>query len=90
MMHQLLIDHQYCRGLQLCHQCEAVRPGLVKHCEQHGRLLISWPATAANAATKKGELPAVVEVQVTHNAATDPDDWTWYVGDVVLKKGNIE
>jgi ferredoxin len=50
-MHQLTIDTKYCRGLHLCHTCEAIRPGLVKHCEQHGRLLVSWQATGSNAAT---------------------------------------
>ena len=44
MMHQLTIN-AHCRGLDLCHACEAVMPGLVKHCEQHGRLLISWSST---------------------------------------------
>ncbi|QQG66374.1 hypothetical protein HP555_11090 [Desulfobulbus oligotrophicus] len=47
MMHQLTVDSRHCRGLHLCHQCEAITPGLVHYCEMHGRVLISWPNTAA-------------------------------------------
>ena len=46
-MHQLTIDQRACRGLTLCHACEAIKPGLVEHCAINGRLLISHPNTAA-------------------------------------------
>jgi len=68
MMHQLLIDHQYCRGLHLCHQCEAIRPGLVKHCETKGRLLISGPATAANGSTISALIACCPDRAITINA----------------------
>ena len=51
MTHQLTIDQKFCRGLGLCHACEAIKPGLVHHCERYGRLLISDPSTAAHGAT---------------------------------------
>lgn len=41
MMHQITVDADRCRGLHLCHACEAAMPGLVQHCEQHGRLMVS-------------------------------------------------
>lgn len=50
-MHQLTIDRSRCRGLHLCHQCEAIKPGLVKYCEQYGRLLISHPSTGRHSST---------------------------------------
>jgi ferredoxin len=43
--HQLTIDRRYCRGDDLCHTCTAIFPGLYEHCQEHGRLLISHPAT---------------------------------------------
>jgi hypothetical protein len=43
--HQLTIDQRYCRGDELCHACTAILPGLYDHCLEHGRLLISHPAT---------------------------------------------
>ena len=46
-MHQLTIDPKYCRGLALCHVCEAIKPGLVMHCHHYGRLLISHEHTAS-------------------------------------------
>lgn len=51
MTHQLTIDQKHCRGLDLCHACEAIKPGLALHVERHGRLLISGPATAENGST---------------------------------------
>ena len=51
MTHQLTIDQKYCRGLSLCHACEAIRPGLALHVERHGRLLISGPETMAQSTT---------------------------------------
>jgi hypothetical protein len=45
MTHQLTIDQRYCRGDDLCHTCAAILPGLYDHCLEHGRLLISHPAT---------------------------------------------
>lgn len=49
-MHQLTIDFADCRGLDLCHACEAITPGLVKHCQRHHRLLLSWQNTGAQSA----------------------------------------
>lgn len=49
-MHQLTIDFVDCRGLNLCHACEAITPGLVKHCQHYGKLLISWQNTGAQSA----------------------------------------
>jgi ferredoxin len=49
--HQLTIDQRYCRGDELCHQCTAILPGLYDHCLEHGRMLISHPATGDNAGT---------------------------------------
>lgn len=51
MTHQLTIDQTHCRGLSLCHACEAIKPGLALHVERHGRLLVSGPATAENGST---------------------------------------
>lgn len=51
MTHQLTIDKKHCRGLSLCHACEAITPGLVLHIERHGRLLISGPSTAEHSST---------------------------------------
>ena len=48
MMHQLTIDQKTCRGPALCHECEAITPGLVEHCAINGRLLISHPNTATH------------------------------------------
>ena len=45
-MHQLTIDPKCCRGIALCHACEAIKPGLVDYCTKHGRLLISFANTA--------------------------------------------
>jgi hypothetical protein len=49
--HQLTIDQKYCRGDDLCHACAAILPGLYEHCLEHGRLLISHPATGAHCGT---------------------------------------
>jgi ferredoxin len=46
MMHQLSIDATACRGLDLCHACTAIKPGLVDYCAKHGRLLLSHEHTA--------------------------------------------
>jgi hypothetical protein len=48
MMHQLTIDPSACRGITLCHACEALMPGLVNHCKHYGNLLISHENTAVN------------------------------------------
>lgn len=45
-MHQLTIDADACRGIDLCHLCTAIKPGLVEHCAKHGRLLISHDNTS--------------------------------------------
>lgn len=45
-MHQLTIDAHACRGLHLCHACEAIKPGIIDYCTKHGRLLISFANTA--------------------------------------------
>jgi hypothetical protein len=45
MMHQLTIDTTACRGLDLCHACTAIKPGLVDYCAKHGRLLLSHEHT---------------------------------------------
>lgn len=50
-MHQIVIDTKRCRGLHLCAACESIKPGLVKYCEQHHRLLVSWPSTSRYADT---------------------------------------
>jgi len=43
--HRLTIDVHRCRGLRLCHQCEALQPGLVHACEQQGHITIQeWAA----------------------------------------------
>jgi len=38
--HKLTIDQKRCRGLNLCHQCEALQPGLVAACEKQGLINI--------------------------------------------------
>ena len=40
-------------------------------------------------AYKRGEIAMLLEVQVTFNAATTPNDYTWYLEGVTMKKGNI-
>ena len=51
MMHQLTIDQKTCRGPALCHECEAITPGLVACCAVNGRLLISWENSGRHAST---------------------------------------
>lgn len=51
MMHQLTIDQKACRGVSLCHGCEAITPGLVEFCSVNGRLLISAENTAIHSST---------------------------------------
>lgn len=51
MMHALTIDLSCCHGLDLCHECERVKPGIHAHCAEHGQLLISGPGTMAHSAT---------------------------------------
>jgi len=65
MMHQITISPRYCRGLGLCHACEAIQPGLVLHCERHGRLLISHPATAEHSATISALIAACPDRAIT-------------------------
>jgi len=40
-LHHLTIDANRCRGVHLCHQCEAMHPGLVEWCETYGRVDIN-------------------------------------------------
>jgi hypothetical protein len=49
--HQLTIDQRYCRGDELCHTCTAILPGLFDPCLEHGRLIISLPATGEHGGT---------------------------------------
>jgi len=44
MLHQLTVDPRYCRGLHLCHQCEALQPGLVEHCKTAPVVIQEWAA----------------------------------------------
>ena len=60
MMHQLTISDR-CRGMALCHACEAVAPGIVNHCQRHGRVLLSGPSTGAHGDTISRLLQACPE-----------------------------
>lgn len=38
--HEITINPDRCHGTHICPACEVILPGLVKHCEEHGRLLL--------------------------------------------------
>lgn len=41
MDHHLIIDHRRCRGVALCHCCEAITPGIVAACRSRGHVVVA-------------------------------------------------
>jgi len=39
-MHRITVDTKRCRGTYLCHQCDAIKPGLVLACERDGHVVV--------------------------------------------------
>lgn len=50
-MHEITVDSRRCRGTYICHQCEAVLPGLVQACERDGLILVNDWALSDNSPT---------------------------------------
>lgn len=51
MMHQITVNRDLCRGPHCCYECERAIPGIIKYCEQHGRVLVSWESSGKHADT---------------------------------------
>lgn len=44
-MKKITVDKKRCRGLHLCHRCEAVQPGLALACGRFGHVIVQdWAA----------------------------------------------
>lgn len=60
---------------------------------EHSKIVFKFSRAATAAIdfsrAKNGEIQAGLEVQVTFNKDTSPDDWTWFIPEITLVPGNI-